>query len=78
MPAAVAVKEGLNLPRYPSMPGRLRAKKADIRVISAFVRENGLKTVGLRVPVEKPHETAVLGLGRAAAPAVTDLLEELL
>src|SRR5690606_33354188 len=28
LPAAVAVKEGLNLPRYPSLPGRLKAKKA--------------------------------------------------
>ena len=30
MPAVLAVKEGLNLPRYPSVPGRLRAKKKEI------------------------------------------------
>ena len=27
LPAVVTVKEGLNLPRYPSVPGRLRAKR---------------------------------------------------
>ena len=30
LPAVVGVKEGLNLPRYPSVPGRLRAKKKDV------------------------------------------------
>ena len=30
LPAVVTVKEGINLPRYPSLPGRLRAKKATI------------------------------------------------
>ena len=30
LPAVLAVKEGLNLPRYPSVPGRLRAKKKEI------------------------------------------------
>jgi electron transfer flavoprotein beta subunit len=30
LPAVLGVKEGLNLPRYPSVPGRLRAKKKDI------------------------------------------------
>jgi hypothetical protein len=30
LPAVVSVKEGLNLPRYPSLPGRLRAKRAKI------------------------------------------------
>ena len=27
MPAVVTVKEGINLPRYPSVPGRMRAKR---------------------------------------------------
>src|SRR6202042_3255310 len=28
LPCVVTVKEGINLPRYPSLPGRLRAKRA--------------------------------------------------
>jgi len=30
LPAVISVKEGINLPRYPSLPGRLRAKRAPI------------------------------------------------
>src|SRR6516165_2988837 len=30
LPAVITVKEGINLPRYPSLPGRLRAKRAVI------------------------------------------------
>src|SRR2546429_10014982 len=33
LPAVVSVKEGINLPRYPSLPGRLRAKRAAIDVV---------------------------------------------
>ena len=33
-PAVVAVREGINLPRYPSVPGRLRAKKKEIERLS--------------------------------------------
>ena len=30
LPAVITVKEGINLPRYPSLPGRLRAKRAAV------------------------------------------------
>ena len=78
LPAAVAVKEGLNLPRYPSMRGRLRAAKAQIRVVNADVPADGVRTVRLRLPEQTVTETVVLGKGPDAAPAVADLLEELL
>src|SRR5262249_39819604 len=29
LPAVIGVREGINLPRYPSLPGRLRAKKTE-------------------------------------------------
>src|SRR6185312_12610623 len=37
LPAVVTVKEGLNLPRYPSVPGRMRAKRKplDTRPVTA-------------------------------------------
>jgi len=34
LPAIVGVKEGLNLPRYPSVPGRLRAKRRDVERVA--------------------------------------------
>ena len=35
MPAVVTVKEGINLPRYPSVPGRLRAKRKPLDELDA-------------------------------------------
>src|ERR1700735_3701779 len=35
LPCVVTVKEGINLPRYPSLPGRLRAKRAAITRLPA-------------------------------------------
>lgn len=78
LPAAASVKEGLNLPRYPSMRGRLRAKKAQIQVVTADVAPGGLRTLRLRLPEQQATDTVALGNGPDAAPAVTDLIEELL
>lgn len=77
LPAAVAVKEGLNLPRYPSMPGRLRAKKAQLRTIAVSPPAGGLRKVRLRQPRDDRAAAVVLGQGAVAAPAVVDVLEEL-
>jgi electron transfer flavoprotein beta subunit len=78
LPAAAAVKEGLNLPRYPSMRGRLRAARAQIQSIAVDVPVGGLRTRRLRLPEQGTTETVVLGHGPDAAPAVADLIEELL
>ena len=75
-PAVVAVKEGLNLPRYPSMRGRLVAKKAPIRHIEPEHAPGGLRTLGLRNATQAEPDTVVLGHGADAAPAVADLFEE--
>jgi len=34
LPAVLGVKEGLNLPRYPSVPGRLRAKRKEVQRVA--------------------------------------------
>jgi electron transfer flavoprotein beta subunit len=77
LPAVVAVLEGLNLPRYPTIKGRLRAKKAPIRVLDGPRATGGLRTLRLRHRPEARAETVVLGHGAAAAPAVVDVLAEL-
>jgi len=51
MPAVLGVKEGLNLPRYPSVPGRLRARKKEIRTIVPSRRPGGPTKARLRLPV---------------------------
>lgn len=77
LPAAAAVKEGLNLPRYPTVRGRLQARKAALTTFTPSVASGGLHKVRLRQPVDDSSETEVLGRGATAAPAVADLLEQL-
>jgi electron transfer flavoprotein beta subunit len=47
LPCVVTVKEGINLPRYPSLPGRLRAKRAAItRVAGPADASDGVDASG--------------------------------
>ena len=77
MPAVLGVKEGINLPRYPTMKGRLASKKAVVDTDERTVEAGGQVRLRLHRPVEQISETVILGTGPEAAPAVVDLLEEL-
>ena len=77
LPCVVTVKEGINLPRYPSLPGRLRAKRAVITRVPAPYFAEGLRFGGLRVPEAKRSSAEVLGHGAAAVPALVRVLGEL-
>ena len=46
LPAIVGVKEGLNLPRYPSVPGRLRAKKKEVERVQLGASPAGALGLG--------------------------------
>ena len=46
MPAVLGVKEGLNLPRYPSVPGRLRAKRKEVERVSLGSSPSGALGLG--------------------------------
>lgn len=76
LPAVVAVKEGINVPRYPAMRGRIMAAKAKIRHLEPERRGNGLTKLKLRQPVQEQTETVILGTGADAAPAVVKVLEQ--
>jgi electron transfer flavoprotein beta subunit len=77
LPAVVTVKEGINLPRYPSLPGRLRAKKTPIERIEPQPRASGLETIRLVVPPERQSHVEILGGGADAAPRVVEVLRDL-
>lgn len=77
LPCVLGVREGLNLPRYPTMKGRLASKKLEIRTIPAEGPEGAQRRVTLRRPEEEVSRTVILGEGPEAAPAVVDVLEEL-
>ncbi len=73
-PAVVAVLEGINLPRYPSVPGRIRAKSKPVATSTPARPAQRLEMLRLVVPVTEAKQAQVLGHGAAAAPAVVELL----
>ncbi|HEY6398788.1 MAG TPA: hypothetical protein VIX82_15170, partial [Solirubrobacteraceae bacterium] len=76
-PAVVSVKEGINLPRYPSVPGRLRAKRKPVSSSTPERPEPRLEMVRLKLPPGSSKQAEVLGTGADAAPAVVGVLREL-
>lgn len=77
LPAVAAVLEGINLPRYPSVPGRLRAKS---KPVAATTPARPSERLGLRrliVPQGASKQVTVLGDGPAAASATVDLFERI-
>ena len=77
LPAVVTVKEGINLPRYPSVPAKLRARKKPVERREPPRRDARLELVRLVVPEGRGRQAEVLGEGPSAAPAVVDLLQRL-
>ena len=77
MPGVVTVKEGINLPRYPSVPGRLRAKRKPIETSSPTPAGARLELVTLKLPEGTAKQALVLGHGADAAPAVVEVLTEI-
>jgi electron transfer flavoprotein beta subunit len=76
LPAVITVKEGINLPRYPSLPGRLRAKKAAIEQSTPQAQAGGLEKIRLKVPLEQHQGAEILGQGPATAPKIVEILQK--
>lgn len=77
LPAVVAVMEGGVDPRYPSIPGRMKAKRAPIETVSPRREPSGSGRARWKLPPQQPSSVEILGTGPEAAPAVVDLLEKL-
>ena len=77
LPVVLGVKEGINLPRYPTLKGRLDSKKVAVALVAPDQPAGGQALVTLQRPTEAASETIVLGNGPDAAAAVVDVLVEL-
>ncbi len=77
LPAVVTVLEGGVEPRYPTVSGRMKAKKIEIEVRKPTADPAGPKRVKLFLPPAVPNQVSVLGEGPDAAPAVAALLQSL-
>jgi electron transfer flavoprotein beta subunit len=77
LPAVLTVLEGLNLPRYPSVPGRMRAQRKPVAASQPVRPEPRLDKVRLKVPPGQGKQAEVLGRGPEAAPAVVGVLQQI-
>ena len=77
LPAVLTVKEGLNLPRHPSLRGTMTARKKPIERVRPSRVNAGLELLRLRVPATNLSGATMLGEGAGAAPRIADVLEEL-
>lgn len=74
MPAVLAVREGLNLPRYPTLPGRLKSRKADVEAVDVTPAAGGQRKLRFESPPEQESQTVMLGEGVGAVPAIVEVL----
>ena len=77
LPAVVTVKEGLNLPRYPSVPAKLRAQRKPVATVAPARPEPRLEKLRLVLPPGSGKQAEILGRGPEAAPAVVEVFERL-
>jgi electron transfer flavoprotein beta subunit len=63
LPAVVTVLEGGVEPRYPTVPGRMKAKKVAIEERAPVAEPSGPKRVRLLLPPPQPSDVQILGKG---------------
>jgi len=76
-PAVVTVLEGLNLPRYPSVPGRLRARSKPIDVREPVRPEPKLEMLRLLLPTGPGKHVELLGEGPQAAVRAVEVMQQI-
>ncbi|MDZ7843399.1 MAG: electron transfer flavoprotein subunit beta/FixA family protein [Anaerolineales bacterium] len=77
LPAVFTVKEGINIPRYPSLRGRMQARRQEIKRITPKKQPGGLKKIRLRIPEEEDGGAEVLGEGPEVSSKVVDLFQDI-
>lgn len=77
LPAVAVVLEGLNLPRYPSVPGRIRAKSKLVAASNPTRPAQRLEMIRLIVPEGAAKQVTILGSGASAAAATVDMFDRI-
>ncbi len=81
MPALIAANKGLNLPRYASLPGIMKAKKKTIKEVAlaslqVSTSDNKIKFNQYKMPADKPAVKMLGGDASAQAVELARLLRE--
>lgn len=77
LPAVLTVKDGLNIPRYPSVPGRIKARKKPVDKVTANIAEARVEKIRLVVPPSQNKGATDLGSGQPAAAAIIDVMKQI-
>jgi electron transfer flavoprotein beta subunit len=77
LPAVLTVREGLNLPRHPSLRGTMAARKKPVERFRPNRKSPGLELLRLKLPVDQRTGAEMLGEGKEAVPRIIAVLEEL-
>jgi electron transfer flavoprotein beta subunit len=79
-PALVAANKGLNMPRYASLPGIMKAKKKVLKEVDSaslgLSYSAKTKTIKLELPPEKPAVKLISGDSAAQASSLVQLLRD--
>ncbi len=77
LPAVITVKDGINIPRYPSVPGRIKARKKPVDVVPGERPEPLLEKVRLELAAEDQRSAEILGTGVEAVPALVEIFKNI-
>ena len=77
LPAVITVKDGLNIPRYPSVPGRIKARKKPVDTVIIEKPAARLEKVRLDLAVEEARSAEILGTGVDAVPALVEIFKNI-
>lgn len=77
LPAVATVKDGVAIPRYPSVPGRIKAKKKPVERSTPARPEPRLAKTRFQVPEAVGKQTRVLGNGPEAAAELVEVFRSI-
>ena len=77
LPAVISVKDGVNIPRYPSVPGRIKARKKPVDVVAGERPDPKLEKTRLDLVEEETRSAEVLGTGPEAVPALVEIFKKI-
>jgi electron transfer flavoprotein beta subunit len=77
LPAVITVKDGLNIPRYPSVPGRIKARKKPIEHVSIELAAPRMEKIKLLVPQTEAKGATDLGTGADAARELVEVMKQI-
>ncbi|MEI6360884.1 MAG: electron transfer flavoprotein subunit beta/FixA family protein [Actinomycetes bacterium] len=77
LPAVITVKDGLNIPRYPSVPGRIKARKKPVTTHEVSIAAPRIVKHRLVVPPATAKGTKVLEPNADGAAVLVDVFREI-